>query len=134
MFEHAEDDVKAGLKTVLGILENGLSGALFLERVTPFTALTPDDQDRTLLAFRDSRVALRRTIFRALAGLVGSLYYGDPRAWPSVGYPGPPDPKGMRRAYEGQLVDLASLRAKAPGGSVGHLSRKRRHHRHHVDV
>lgn len=104
-------DVLEGFKTALHLFENGLTGAVFFERVTPFTALSPAHQDRTLLAFRDSRVAIRRTIFRALQTLVASVYYGDPRTFASVGYPGPMDPAAMRRAYAPQLVDLASLRA-----------------------
>ena len=117
LFERADDDARDGVRTAIRIFENGLAGALFLERVTPFTALSPDAQDRTLLAFRDSRVGVRRSLYRALSGLCGSLYYGDPRSWPSVGYPGPPDARALRAAYAGQLVDFAALRAgPRPGG------------------
>lgn len=113
LFEHAEADVQGGLKLALAIFESGLTGAVFFERITPFSALSPADQDRTLLAFRDSKVPLRRTLFRALSALTASLYYGDPRTFASVGYPGPPDPAAMRTAYAGQLVDLEALRAGA---------------------
>ena len=63
-----------------------------------------------------SSVALRRTVFRALSGLVSSIYYGDPRTWPGVGYPGPPAPRAMRQAYAPNLVDLAAL--VEPGGEA----------------
>jgi len=110
LFVHASDDAREGVKTALRIFENGLTGALFLERVTPFTALSPEEQDRTLLAFRSSRVTIRRTLFRALSSLAASLYYGHPDAWPSVGYPGPPDRDALRAAYASQLVDFSTLR------------------------
>lgn len=118
LFERAEDDIQAGLKLALHVVESGLTGAALLERIEPFTQLSPEKQDATLEWFRISRLPLRRTIYRSMSGLVGALYYGDPRSWPSVGYPGPPDPAALRRAYADQLVDLAALRAK-PAGKGG---------------
>lgn len=118
MLEYADDDLKAGITTALGIFESGLVGAAFLERTAPFTTLSPELQDRVLIAFRESKVAVRRTIFRSFAGLVGSVYYGDPRVWPSIGYPGPPSVNGLRTAYAPQLIDWAALRStknNAPG-------------------
>jgi hypothetical protein len=112
LFERAEDDIQAGLKLALHVVESPLTGAALLEHTAPFTQLSPEKQDSALEWFRISRVALRRTIYRSMSGLVGALYYGDPRSWPGVGYPGPPDPAALRRAYSAQLVDLASLRAK----------------------
>jgi hypothetical protein len=112
MLEYAEQDVVEGLKLGLGLIESGLVGALFGERVKPFTQLAPADQDRVLIAFRESELPVRRTIFRSFAGLTGSIYYGDPRSWPSVGYPGPPSPSGLREAYAGQLVELEALTKK----------------------
>ncbi len=112
--EGAEADVLDGMRTALKIVESALVGALAFEHGKPFTALDRDARARVLDWFRISRIALRRTIYRSFSGFVGSLYYGDPRAWPSVGYPGPPDPAALRSAYPAQLVDLASLRARAP--------------------
>lgn len=113
LLQYADDDAKAGMGMALNVLESGVAGALFGERTTPFTQLSTQDQDRVLYAFETSKVGLRRTIYRTLSGLSGFLYYGDPRAWPSVGYPGPPSPSGLRAAYAPQLVDLRALRAKA---------------------
>ena len=107
-----DDDVKAGVGLALNVLESSVVGALFGERTAPFTQLSAEDQDRVLMAFASSKVALRRTIYRSLSGLTGTLYYGDPRAWPSAGYPGPPSPAGLRAAYPQQLVDYQALRAK----------------------
>jgi hypothetical protein len=107
----ADEHAVADVKTVLALFESGLVGAVFLERARPFTALSPTDQDRVLLAWRGSSVLLRRSVYRALASLCTSLYYADPRVFPGIGYPGPPDPAALRRAYADQLVDLAALRA-----------------------
>jgi hypothetical protein len=112
LLQLVDDDVRAGIGMALGMLESGAVGALFFERTTPFTQLSPDDQDRVLQAFATSKVPLRRTIYRLMSGLTGTLYYGDPRSWPSAGYPGPPSPSGLRAAYAPQLVDLQALRAK----------------------
>lgn len=111
MFVRAEDDARAGVKTALGIFESGLVGALFGERVKPFTQLDPDAQDRVLTAWHTSDVAARRTIHRALVSLASSIYYGDPRVWPSIGYDGPPNPAALRVAYAENLVDMRALRA-----------------------
>lgn len=113
LLETVQSDVVDGIKLALGVIESGLTGALFFERVRPFTQLEATEQDRVLLAFRDSKVGLRRTIYRSFAGLTGSLYYGDPRVWPSVGYAGPPSASGLREAYAAQLVDYNALRAKS---------------------
>lgn len=116
LFDRADDDAREGLRVALGFVESGLVGAVALERVKPFTQLSPDAQGRSLESFRHSRLPLRRTIYRSFSGLVGSLYYSDPRTWASSGYPGPPDPKRLRSAYSAQLVDLETLRAKPEAG------------------
>ena len=111
LLSHADPGTAVDVKSVLALFENGLVGALFGERVRPFTQLAPEAQDAVLLAWRDSSVALRRTVFRALSTMVTALYYGHPSVWPGIGYPGPPDPVAFRAAYAAQVVDLASLRA-----------------------
>lgn len=113
MFEHAHPEALDGLKTALKLLESPLVGALTLGHVRPFTQLEPAQQDAVLLAWRDSSVAVRRSVFRALSALVASLYYGDRRTWPGVGYPGPPSASALRVAYAENLVDQRAL--LAPG-------------------
>ena len=116
MFERADPEAIAGVKSALALFESGLVGALFFERVRPFTQLTGEEQDAVLLAWRDSSVPLRRTVFRALSALVSSIYYSDDRVWPGIGYPGPPSPAAMRAAYADNLIDLAAL--QEPGGDA----------------
>ncbi len=116
LLERADPGTAADVKAVLGLFESGLTGALFLERTRPFTQLELADQRRELVRWRDSSVLVRRTVARALSGLTTSLYFGDPRTWPAFGYPGPPDPEALRRAYAPQLVNLEALRA--PGHEI----------------
>jgi hypothetical protein len=114
LFEHAAKDAQDGIKTLLRVFDNGLTGALFGERAQSFTELSPERQDRELAHWRDSRIGFRRTVFHALNTLVGSIYFGDERTWERIGYPGPPSPVGLRLAYRDNLVDLDSLRANQP--------------------
>lgn len=115
LLERADPEAVAGLKSALALFENGLVGALFVERVQPFTHLDEGQQDGVLVAWRDSSVALRRTVFRALASLTGSIYYGDPATWPGIGYGGPPDRAALRAAYADNLVDQRALAAPGDG-------------------
>jgi hypothetical protein len=103
----ARDQVAGALK----LLENALSGALFLERFVPFSELDPARQDAVLAHMRDSSLGVRRTLFRALSTLVWALYWGQPQTWQRAGYGGPPSTPSLRAMYKEQLVDLDSLRA-----------------------
>ena len=109
LLERADPASVDGVKSALALFENALVGALFFERARPFTCLSPEAQDAVLLWWRDSSLEVRRTIFRALTALTTSVYYGDPRVWPGVGYPGPPNREALRAAYAEDLVDLRSL-------------------------
>jgi len=117
LLERAEADGQEGVKLALRVFENGLTGAVFLERARPFTQLSATEQDRVLAQWRNSRLGFRRTVYRALSSLVGALYYGDERTWARIGYAGPPSPAGLRAVYVENLVDLDALRAKKPEGT-----------------
>lgn len=90
MFARAPEDAKKELKQLLGLFENGLGNFLFGFRTRPFTQLSPDEQDRVLAEWRDSRLAIRRSGYRALHVLLMTSYYGAPETWSALGYPGPP--------------------------------------------
>jgi hypothetical protein len=59
------------------------------------TASWPEHPATTWSAFsirlRDSRIDLLRAAYDALHQLVMAAWYGSPRSWPAIGYPGPPD-------------------------------------------
>jgi hypothetical protein len=51
---------------------------------------------RTFLArWRTSRFDLLRAGYQALTQLLQAAWYGNPRAWPAIGYPGPPPVPGV---------------------------------------
>jgi hypothetical protein len=87
--ERVEPSVQAELKQLLGLFDNALAGFVFGGRTEPFTALDAAAQDRVLVEWRDSRVALRRTGYNALRTLVLAGYYQSPLTWKPIGYPGP---------------------------------------------
>jgi Gluconate 2-dehydrogenase subunit 3 len=78
------------LRQLLNVLESGLSGLLSGVSATPFTAMTAEQQDAVLKDWGQSRLLLKRSGFHALRGLVLAVYFGNPEAWASVGYGGPP--------------------------------------------
>lgn len=112
--EPLDDEAKKGLKLGLMIFDNAFTGALFGERVRPFSQLDDAAQDAVIRNWQNSHIAFRRTLIRGLSGLVMAVYWGDPRTWARIGYAGPPDPHGLRAAYADNLVDLGSLRAASP--------------------
>jgi hypothetical protein len=109
----AEDETVKGLKVALAIFDNAFTGALFGERVRPFSQLEGEAQDAVIRNWQTSSVAFRRMLIHGLSALTMSVYWGDPRSWPSTGYGGPPDPQALRATYAENLVDLNALRAPA---------------------
>lgn len=78
------------LRQLVSLFESGLSGLLDLSPRL-FTECDAAAQDRRLRRWQHSRLALRRTGFRALKRLVSAAYYASPETWGAVGYPGPPN-------------------------------------------
>jgi hypothetical protein len=76
---------------LLGLFENALTGLLLDGRFKPFTQLEGQAQDAVLLAWRYSRLVLRRGAYKALKNLCVTSYYRKEDAWHQTGYPGPPD-------------------------------------------
>jgi hypothetical protein len=85
-----EEETQTELKKLLMLFENALPNFLFGLRTRPFTQLDPAEQDVVLAEWRDSRLTLRRTGYKALRGITLAAYYGNKAVWPAVGYPGPP--------------------------------------------
>ena len=83
--------LQAEFKQALLLIENALFGLLLDQRITPFTACSPEVQDEVIANFRDSQLEIRRVVYRAVKGLCVGAYYTRPAVFPAVGYPGPPD-------------------------------------------
>ena len=84
------DEAAVEFNQLLGLIESGLAGFLLDGRPRPFTRLSPEAQDGALMAFRDSRLVLRRAGYHALRKLCLAAHYGSDSTWAGVGYPGPP--------------------------------------------
>lgn len=56
----------------------------------PWHDATPQDVRRFLDRLRESPFMLMRSAYDALHALTFAAWYGNPRAWPAIGYPGPP--------------------------------------------
>lgn len=114
----ADYDIQRGFRIGLRMIEHPITGAVFGERVVPFTHLDLEGRTRTLTAFRESRVGVRRTVFAGISALVAAQYWSNPQTWTAIGYDGPPSVSGLREMYRDNLVDLTSLqtRSQAQGG------------------
>ena len=91
--QRAAPEARVDLGRALLLLENGLPGLLFRGTPRPFTLLAVDDQDRALLAWRDSRLVLLRGAYHGLRKLCLAAHYATPAGWPETGYGGPLIPK-----------------------------------------
>ncbi len=90
VLSNAVPEAVSDLNKLLGLFENALPAFLFDGRVTPFTRLGPEAQDAALVAWRDSRLALRRTGYQALRKLCVASWYSRETSWaPIVGYAPP---------------------------------------------
>jgi hypothetical protein len=83
--------VQADVKRLLSLFDSALFGLLLDGTPTRFREASPAGQDERLSSWSSSRLAVRRTGFRALRRLIGSAYYSSPQTWAATGYPGPPD-------------------------------------------
>jgi gluconate 2-dehydrogenase subunit 3-like protein len=84
-------EAKADFRNLLMLFENAAVGLLLDRRIKPFTHLGPEERDRALDAWRDSKLVLRRSGYLALKKLTLAAHYASPDTWESVGYPGPPE-------------------------------------------
>lgn len=57
---------------------------------SPWLEASPDAIQRFLERWRASPFALLRSAYSALHELIMAAWYGNPVAWPRIGYPGPP--------------------------------------------
>ena len=82
-----------------------------------------DEVERFLDRLRDSRIGLLRAAYDALHQLVMAAWYGNPRAWPAIGYPGPPDlgtgERVMSVAARPKALGLARSRERLPSSLIG---------------
>lgn len=112
-----DDETQQQLKTAIALFDNALVGALAGEGLRPFSALSAAEREQALERWRFSSVGFRRTLFKALSGLVQATYWVLPAVQEGAGYAGPPDAAQLRQTYGESLVDLGALRATKKAGA-----------------
>ena len=78
------------VKQLLALFDSALFSLLGGGPPAPFTAQSPEQQDRQLARWANSRVAVMRSGYQALKRISCALYFGAPELAASLGYPGPP--------------------------------------------
>jgi hypothetical protein len=73
------------------LVENALAGLLFDGRWSSFTGSSPEVQDAALNNLRTSVIPIRRSIYRAIYGMVSGAYWSSPETYAAAGYGGPPE-------------------------------------------
>ena len=81
------DEAVSDVRALLQLVEH--SPFLFTLRPSRFTRLDAPAQDAVLADWESSRLDVRRRGFSALKTLCVLGYYGDPRTFSILGYPGP---------------------------------------------
>ena len=87
---HSHVDVQTEIKQALLLIENALAGLILDQRTRPFTQLSKEEQNNTLLAWKNSSIQLRRKALKALNALCSGAYFASPETHALVGYSGPP--------------------------------------------
>ena len=82
---------KRELAELFALLSLGVGRRLFAGVSSPWPDATRQEVDAFLAAWQQSGWALKRTAYDALHQLVLAAWYANPRSWPAIGYPGPPE-------------------------------------------
>lgn len=82
--------VRAEIDQLFSLLAFAPARCLVAGVWSPWSEASRDSIVAFLGRWRDSRFALLRSGFAALRQLILSAWYSNPRAWPAIGYPGPP--------------------------------------------
>ena len=89
----------------LKLLENAFTGLVFRGRTNVFTKMSPDEQDRALEKWRDSRLTVLRGAYHSIRRLCVAAYYSTIPHGKNIGYAGPP----FMPPDPGPIVDTAPL-------------------------
>jgi hypothetical protein len=83
-------EARKQIEQLFALLAYAPSRVLIAGIWSPWPEASPDAIAAFLARWRDSRFALLQTAYGALHQLIVAAWYGSPRAWPAIGYPGPP--------------------------------------------
>ena len=82
--------VQGELSQLFGLLEFPVTRRV-VAGIGPWDRASRADAAAFLQRWRTSNAALLRSGYQALHQLVMAGWYGQPRSWPRIGYPGPPE-------------------------------------------
>jgi len=83
-------EARAQIEQLFALLAFGPSRCLVAGVWSTWPAASPASIAAFLASWRDSRFLLLRSAYAAMHQLITAAWYGSPRAWPAIGYPGPP--------------------------------------------
>ena len=101
--ENGDPVLRGQVALLLTIVDHPLTALAFGGGARRFTSQTPAEQDATLRAWRESRLAFRRTVFQAFRRLILSTFYATPATHAAIGFPGPLHLREPVVAWEGPL-------------------------------
>ena len=81
---------QAELRQLFDLLGLGIARIMVAGLWQPWERAEPQDIAAFLRSWRESWFSLLRTAYLALHELIFAAWYGNPRSWPRIGYPGPP--------------------------------------------
>jgi len=82
--------VRSELRYLFGLLRFAPARMLVAGVWAPWSRADRAQVERFLSAWRNSGIAQLRSAYDALHQLTFAAWYGGERAWPAIGYPGPP--------------------------------------------
>jgi len=87
--------VQGEIGDLLGLLRYAPTRIVFAGIGSSWEEASVESVSAFLARWRESRFDLLRAGYQALTQLLQAAWYGNPRAWPAIGYPGPPAIPGM---------------------------------------
>lgn len=82
--------VRKEIRDLFDLLGNGVTRSLVAGIWQPWEKTSNADIQKFLTSWRNSRFDLLRSAYIGLTGLIIGSWYGNPRSWERIGYPGPP--------------------------------------------
>ncbi|MFL6624349.1 MAG: hypothetical protein ACJ8NR_17295 [Sulfurifustis sp.] len=82
--------VRKEIRDLFDLLGSGVTRSLVAGIWQPWEKASSEDIQKFLTSWRNSRFDLLRSAYIGLTGLIIGSWYGNPRSWERIGYPGPP--------------------------------------------
>lgn len=82
--------VRKEIRDLFDLLGSSVTRALVAGVWQSWDKASSEDVQKFLTNWRNSRFDLLRSAYIGLTGLITGSWYGNPRSWERIGYPGPP--------------------------------------------